>query len=163
MKKIFFSFLFISAISFSQQMTVEKLNTIISLEADSLKVTGNSWRFKYKDRLLICIADKKANRMRIISPIAERKQLTDELILNSLVANFHTALDVKYALSDEILWSVFTHPLKELSKHQVEDAISQVYYANKTFGTIFTSTTLNFPGNTKKKEFKKIVPIQEKI
>ncbi len=46
--------------------------------------------------------DENANRMRIITPIAERKQLNEDLILNSLVANFHTALDVKYALSDEV-------------------------------------------------------------
>ena len=163
MKKIFFLFLFISTFSYGQQMTFEKLGTIINNEADSVEFGGNSWKFKYKGLLLICIADKKANRMRIISPIAERKQLTKDLILNSLVANFHTALDVKYALSDEILWSVFAHPLKELSEHQVVDAISQVYYANKTYGTIFSSTNLNFPGNTKKKEFKKTIPIQEKI
>ena len=106
----------------------------------------------YKDRLLICITDENANRMRIISPIVERDKLDEELILNSLVANFHTALDVKYAISDEILWSVFAHPLKELREYQVEDAISQVYYANLTFGVTFSSTTLTFPGNTQKKE-----------
>ena len=69
-----------------------------------------------------------------------------------MVANFHSVLDVKYALSDEIIWSVFTHPLKELSEHQVEDAIKQVYAAALTFGGSYSSTDMVFPGNTKKVE-----------
>ena len=136
-------------------MTIEKLEEIITQQADSIEKNGNSWNFSFKERVFICVADKNANRMRIISPIAKREQLNEELILNALVANFHTALDVKYAISDEILWSVFTHPLKELSEHQVKDAISQVYYANITFGTIFSSTNLTFPGNKKKKKLQK--------
>ena len=47
----------------------------------------------------------------------------EEELLNAMVANFHSALDVKYALSDEIIWSVFIHPLRELSEYQVRDAI----------------------------------------
>ncbi|NER11902.1 hypothetical protein GWK08_00480 [Leptobacterium flavescens] len=133
-------------------MTAARLGDIISRVSDSIQTNGNSWQFLYKDRLIICITDENANRMRIISPIIEREKLDEELLLNSLVANFHTALDVKYAISDEILWSVFAHPLKELTEHQVEDAISQVYYANLTFGVTFSSTTLTFPGNTRKKE-----------
>ncbi len=163
MKKLLFLFLCFSISAVSQNMTVEKLGKIITQSADSVSTDGNSWNFSFKDRVLICIADKNANRMRIVSPIAERNQLDNNMILNSLVANFHTALDVKYAISDEILWSVFTHPLKELSKQQVEDAISQVYYANITFGTTFSSTTLTFPGNTKKKKTAKRIYPKEKI
>ena len=145
-------------------MTTEKLDFIISQEADSLSVNGNSWNFTYKGKLLLCIADKKANRMRIISPIAPQEKLSKELILNSLIANFHTALDVKYAISDNVLWSVFTHPLKELSTHQVKDAISQVYYANTTFGSIYSSTNLTFPANKKRiKEPKKEIKLSKKI
>jgi len=137
----------------AQDMTAERIGEIISSVSDSIQTNGTStWQFLYKDRLIICITDENANRMRIISPIVERDKLEEEQLLNSLVANFHTALDVKYAISDEILWSVFTHPLKELTDYQVEDAISQVYYANFTFGVSYSSTTLTFPGNTQKKE-----------
>ncbi|WP_299122277.1 hypothetical protein [uncultured Tenacibaculum sp.] len=163
MKLVFFFLVFFSYTIKAQNMSIEKLDEIITKSSDSLLSKNNTWRFIYKNRILICVADKKANRMRIISPIAKKEQLTEELILNSLVANFHTALDVKYALSDEILWSVFTHPLKELSPQQIEDAISQVYYANITFGTLYSSTSLTFPGNTKKKELKKEIPFKEKI
>ncbi|MEA1784908.1 hypothetical protein U1E44_02290 [Arenibacter sp. GZD96] len=134
----------------AQQMDGAKLKEIIKNTSDTLVVNGNSIQFILKERPLICIYDEKANRMRIISPIVERSDIEEEQILNALVANFHSALDVKYALSDEIIWSVFTHPLLELTEHQVTDAIYQVYAASVTFGSTYTSTNLVFPGNTKK-------------
>ena len=105
--------------------------------------------------MLVCIYDEGANRMRIISPIVERGKLGEEELLNALVANFHSVLDVKYALSDEIIWSVYAHPLKELSEAQIMDAIQQVYAAAITFGKSYSSTNLVFPGNTEKKESQK--------
>ncbi len=145
-------FLIFSNVVNAQEMTPEKLESIISKVSDTLVSTGNSHQFIYKERPLMCVYDTNANRMRIISPIIKREDIKEDDILNALVANFHTALDVKYALSDEIIWSVFIHPLKELSEHQVEDAIKQVYAANVTFGSTYSSTNLTFPGNTKKKE-----------
>jgi hypothetical protein len=133
-------------------MTSGKLLDIIEKEADTVDIQGNSVRFLFNDTMLICIHDESANRMRIISPIVKREKLKEEDLLNALVANFHSVLDVKYALSDEIVWSVYTHPLKELSEAQVIDAIQQVYAAAITFGGNYTSTNLVFPGNTKKKE-----------
>ncbi|WP_055393153.1 hypothetical protein [Flagellimonas eckloniae] len=137
---------------FSQEMTPSKLYEIIEQEADTVKTNGNSYQFLFNESILICVFDENANRMRIISPIVEREKIGEEELLNALVANFHSALDVKYALSDEILWSVYTHPLKELSEAQVIDAIQQVYAAAITFGSSYSSTNLVFPGNTKKIE-----------
>lgn len=147
-----------SLLAEAQQMNQEKLYSLIESVSDSTVRTNNNIHFKYKNRMLICVTDEKANRMRIISPIAERSQLDDEILLNALVANFHTALDVKYAISDELIWSVFAHPLRELSASQVKDAIEQVYNANITFGSTYTSTGLIFPGNTQKKNRSKPVP-----
>lgn len=145
-------FSFFSLQSFAQEMTPERLKDIIEQAADTLQVNGNSLQFMYKERLLVCIYDANANRMRIISPIVERKEVGEEELLNALVANFHSALDVKYALSDEIIWSVYVHPLRELRDHQLIDAIDQVYLAAMTFGTTYSSTHLVFPGNSKKEE-----------
>lgn len=129
--------------------------------ADTVTGQSGAWQFALKDRLLVCITDENNNRMRIISPVTEVTNLSEEQLLNSLVANFHTALDVKYAISDEILWSVFIHPLKELSETQFEDAVIQVYNAAETFGTIYSSTNLSFPGNTKKKEREPVIKMQK--
>lgn len=146
----------------SQDLSAEDLQLLIEKSADTLEQNGNSIRFSYKERLLICIYDENANRMRIVSPIVERKDIGEEELLNSMVANFHSALDVKYALSDEIIWAVYIHPLKELSEHQVLDAIKQVYNASVTFGTTYSSTDLVFPGNTKKNDSLKRKIIIEK-
>jgi len=89
--------------------------------------------------------------------------LREEELLNALVANFHSVLDVKYALSDEIVWSVYAHPLKELTETQVIDAIEQVYVAALTFGDSYSSTNLVFPGNTNKKEKRKTPKVLKKI
>ncbi|NAY93236.1 hypothetical protein GTQ34_15090 [Muricauda sp. JGD-17] len=136
----------------SQDMTSEKLYEIVKRESDTVRVQGNTYQFIVNKSMLICVFDEKANRMRIISPIVEREKLEEEELLNALVANFHSVLDVKYALSDEIIWSVYTHPLRELSEPQVEDAIQQVYAAALTFGSSYSSTNIVFPGNTKKVE-----------
>lgn len=133
-------------------MNSQRLSALITQVSDTVTTNGNTIQFLYKERPLICIYDENANRMRIISPIIETKDLEEEQLLNMLVANFHSALDVKYALSDEVIWSVFIHPLKELADHQVLGAINQVYAASITFGTSYSSTNLVFPGNTKKKE-----------
>ena len=162
MKWIIVLFL-ISGFTFAQQMTPERLVDIIKQEADTADIQGNSVRFLFNDAILISIYDKNANRMRIISPIVEREKLGEEELLNALVANFHSALDVKYALSDEMVWSVFAHPLKELSEAQVIDAIHQVYAAALTFGGSYSSTNLVFPGNTQRKEKPKEPRILKKI
>ena len=149
---IFLLFIIGIRLTNAQEMTSEQLRSLIQQSSDTLEVSGNTIRFAYQEKFLMCIFDENANRMRIISPIVERENIGEEELLNALVANFHSALDVKYALSDEIIWSVFVHPLRELSEHQVRDAINQVYTAAATFGTSYSSTNLVFPGNTQKKE-----------
>ncbi|GAA4891613.1 hypothetical protein GCM10023311_15020 [Flaviramulus aquimarinus] len=137
-------------------MDNEKLETIYATVSDSIKGNPGAWQFFIKELPIMSITDANHNRMRIMSPIADSNSLSNDLIKSALVANFHTALDVKYAVSDGILWSVFIHPLKELSEAQVKDAVSQVYYANINFGTTFASTSLTFPSNISEKEEEKI-------
>lgn len=141
---------------FAQNMNNEKMGKILESMADSIQGQNGQWQFKIKEVLFLCVTDTKHNRMRIISPITEAQRLDEKLKSAALVANFHTALDVKYAIADDLLWSVFIHPLKELSEAQVRDAVKQVYSANNTFGTSFSSTPLVFPGGSgEKKEVKK--------
>ena len=157
-------FLF-SILCSSQSMNNQKLGEILVKEADSIHGTDGYWQIKKEDVILICVTDEPNNRMRIISPIVDVDKLENEILVNALKANYHTALDVKYAISDNILWSVYIHPLKELTEHQITDAISQVYYANLTFGFTYSSTNLFFGApesnndpdkNKKKSKTKKI-------
>lgn len=156
MKKIVFVLCLFPYIVLSQNMNNDTLETIYTTVSDSINGQLGMWQFHIKSVPLISITDTQHNRMRIMSPIADSNTLNEGLLKASLVANFHTALDVKYAVSDGVLWSVFIHPLKELSEEQVKDAVSQVYYANINFGTTFTSTSLTFPGKISDKGETKI-------
>lgn len=135
---------FVVSIGWSQKMDNKKLEKILKTASDSIEGSPGYWQFKYFDRYFLLITDEKHNRMRIVSPIVEEEKLDEDYLKKCLEANYHTALDVKYALSDGLLWSVFIHPLKELSEAQVKDAISQVYSAAATFGYSYTSTELVF-------------------
>ncbi len=162
--KRFLPLFFIAFLLFSlkttkaQEMNNEELGKIIYVVADSLRGKEGNWQFMIKDRLLLCVTDQNNNRMRIMSPIIEQKKLAYTDMLKVMEANFHTALDVKYAISNDLLWSVFIHPLKELNREQIMSAIQQVYTAAYTYGTTYNSTGLTFPDRKKEKleEKKKI-------
>lgn len=130
----------------AQDMNNEHLERIIRKLGHSVEGQSGYWQMQYRDRFLMTITDEGHNRMRIITPIIEVKKLKKKTLLAAMNANFHTVLDVKYAISDGTIWSIFVHPLKELSREQVEDAYAQVYMAAATFGGSFSSTDLEFPG-----------------
>lgn len=138
------SILSISFSSNAQKMDNKRLGKIIEQVSDSISGQPGYWQFKYFDRYFLVITDEAHNRMRIISPIIEEEKLDETFYKKSLEANYHTALDVKYALAEGLMWSIFVHPLKELSDAQVKDAIKQVYSAAATFGYAYTSTELVF-------------------
>ncbi len=162
MKKILLA-LFVVLFSYQMeaQTNNETLDAIITRVADTVTGQKGNWRFAIQERLMICLTDENNNRMRIISPVTEVENLPEQELINALTANFHTALDVKYAISDDILWTVFIHPLKELTESQMEDAILQVYNASETYGTLYSSTHLTFPSLLKDK--KEEVPTPKEI
>ena len=155
MKKLLF-ILLVSITGVAQnKMTNVKLDAIYSTISDSINGENGRWQFHIDEVTFVSLTDEDNNRMRIISPVAYVDKLNETVLKECLTANFHTVLDVKYAISDAILWAVFIHPLKELSIGQVKDAVSQVYFANVNFGKSYASTSLVFPG---KKSEKKELP-----
>ena len=138
-----------------QNMTNDRLERIVTSMADSIQGNSGNWQFLIKDRMFICVTDQPNNRMRIMSPIVEQKELAYTDMLKVMEANFHTALDVKYAIAHDLLWSVYIHPLRELSDDQVVDAIQQVYVAAMTYGSTYSSSSLSFPDRRKEKQIQK--------
>lgn len=129
----------------AQQMNNDNLEKILYVMSDTIIGERGAWQFIIKDVPMMCITDETNNRMRIISPIKKIEEVTDEEKESVLAANFHSALDVRYAVADDIMWVAFIHPLKELTKNQVIDAVSQVYNATLTYGSTYSSTDLVFP------------------
>lgn len=134
----------------AQSMDNEQLGKIFHLMADTVIGQAGMWQLLVIETPMVCITDQVANRMRIVAPIKKVEELKEGELMESMEANFHTALDVKYAISEGLIWSVFIHPLKELSNNQVVDAITQVRSAALTFGKDYTSTDLVFPKSEKK-------------
>jgi hypothetical protein len=85
--------------------------------------------------------------MRIMAPIAPQSQFDSEELIFLLEANYDRALDAKFALSDGVLWSVFMHPLAELTAQQFKDCVQQVATLADNFGTTYASSNLYFTGH----------------
>ncbi len=134
----------ILSISFSataqKEMTNKKMHSIFKKEASSLEGDLGAWQLEYGGHLIIAITDENANRMRLFTPVLEAEKLERGQMRKMLEANFHSALDAKYSLYKELVVSVFTHPLKELTEEQLIDAMRQVVTLAQTFGTSYTST-----------------------
>ncbi len=135
----------VSISSHAQNMNNETLEKILYVVSDTIQGSAGGWEFAVSGLPMLCITDETNNRMRIISPVMAMEDVTEEQIQETLKANFHSALDVKYAVSEDIMWVVYIHQLQELTKDQVLSAVSQVYNAHATFGTTYSSTNLTFP------------------
>jgi hypothetical protein len=141
----------------SAQMDNTKLEVLLSQQVDSIIGTPGRWQVTYQELPMMIITDETNDRMRIIAPIVDIDKLDKEVLLDCLVANYHTALDVKYAVSNDVMWSVFIHPLSPLTEGELKSAIEQVYFAVATFGGSYTSTQLLFGGgNTEEKQEPKL-------
>ena len=100
---------------------------------------------EFKNAQLVCICDPAHDRMRIISPVLELKDVKEEQMVRMMEANFHTALDARYAVSDGVVYSAYIHPLSSLNESMIYSAIKQVSTLRNTFGTYFQSGELTFP------------------
>lgn len=138
---LLFSPVFLSA----QVMDNARMDSIFRVVLDSVTGAPGRWELTIGDFKMLCLTDESHNRMRIVTPVQRLEDATPEEIYQCLEANFHTALDVKYAIADEMIWVAFIHPLGSLQDDQLIDALKQVRSAALTYGTIYTSTDLVFP------------------
>lgn len=112
--------------------------------ADELDGEDGRWQMRVGEVPLACMTDLHFDRMRIIAPIIELDEVSVDMRDQCLEANFHTALDARYATSDGVLYAAFIHPLSPLDEDQVESAVRQVASLVETFGTTFSSGELVF-------------------
>lgn len=142
---VLFFLLVLSATSLpAQGMDNDRIAALLEREVQELEGDPGFWQFVFGERALMLITDPAANRMRIFTPVVEEKFLDEDQLRRMLEANFHSALDAKYALYGGYVISVFTHPLKELSEEQLLDALHQVVNLADNFGSTYSSTSLIF-------------------
>ncbi|MEM9729407.1 MAG: hypothetical protein AAF997_12530 [Myxococcota bacterium] len=127
-----------------QRMTLDEMDRVLRSISPQIEREGNAWALEYLDTPLLVITDPVANRMRIVTPVIEADQVTEDQWAAILVANFHTALDARYAVSGAVVYSLFLHPLGSLTEPDLRSAISQVVVLKRTFGTSYNSTGVVF-------------------
>ena len=106
-----------------------------------------AWRFRYKGRLVFVFTDERADRMRIMAPVAPSDTLRKDRLFRLLQANFASAMDARYAIASETLWSLYLHELSPLTVDQFHSGFLQVVTLAATFGTDYSSGALRFGGS----------------
>ncbi|MEL7298368.1 MAG: hypothetical protein AAGJ86_11965 [Pseudomonadota bacterium] len=128
------------------EMTVDRIESIVARLDDNYQRNENSIAFSFADRDVLIIADPTADRMRVMTPVNAADALDPEELYRLLQANFDSALDARYAIANDMLWSTFIHPLATLSDEELLSGIGQTLNVADTFGTTYSSGAMVFGG-----------------
>lgn len=139
----------------AQNMTLEKLKIYITEDARVIEDRGSMVEYEMDSIRIYLITDVASDRMRFVAGVAEESSLTKEDYKLLLEANFDRALDAKYALSDGVLWSVFVHPLSDLTPYLIKNGLYQVRNLVYTYGSTYTSTGMVFGEQEEEQKDKK--------
>ena len=125
-------------------MTTSAISKILDSYLTELEGEDGFWRGVREDVQVFVLSDDAHDRMRIMAPIGELKQLDPEVLQELLEANYDRALDAKYALRGKEVWSVSVHPLATLAPDDFASFIDQVVRLVKNTGSTYASTDLVF-------------------
>lgn len=118
---------------------------LLALDPNVSGRAGN-WLVTFQDTSAQVLTDERADRMRIMIPIADAKELGPEELYRLLQANYESALDARYAIAQELVWVTFIHPLSPLTEGELLLALAQTYNAAATFGTSYSGGLFQFGG-----------------
>ena len=104
------------------------------------------WVFVVEGREVSVITDEKADRMRIIVPVAPTEKIEKDMLYRLMQANFDSALDARYSIANNILWAAFIHPLSELGDKEFLLGLGQTVNLALTYGDSYSSGALVFGG-----------------
>jgi len=135
-----------------QGMDNQRLKTLINRLAEDVSGRSGFWEFTLQGYPVTVITDERADRMRIIVPVAKAGDIDSEQMKRLMQANFDSALDARYSIARGVLWSAYIHPLAGLSDHQFIDGLAQTVNLAGTFGTSYSSGALIFGGGDSKQE-----------
>ena len=128
-------------------MTPDLMLQVVEEIGNDVRVEQNMVQFTFEEVPILLVFDPRADRMRLISPIARLDDLKEGELARAMEANFHSVLDCRYAAAQGQVWAAFIHPLSDLSEELLVSAIRQVAISHLTFGNEFVSGALNFPGH----------------
>ena len=125
-------------------MDNDRLDQLIHEVGNNIGGELGAWRFEVMDILMFCITDEKHDRMRVITPIANVEEASEDILNQCLEANFDRALDARYCIHEDMIWGAFMHPLRSVSEELFLSALKQVSEVARTYGGTFSSGELVF-------------------
>jgi hypothetical protein len=102
------------------------------------------WFMQAGNTPILIQTQEDANRMRIVGFIEDDILLDKAELVRLLEANYHTALDVRYAITDNRLVAAFIHPLAELTSTQFILGFHQVVSCAEICGREYSGGTMVF-------------------
>lgn len=127
-------------------MTLERIEDVLLALDPNAQTNGSRFLLTVEDIQVFVITDVDNDRMRVMTPIRPREGISSAEMTRMMQANFDSALDARYAIAQDTLWSVFIHPFSPLEKNQLITAIGQVINLVTSYGTVYSGGALNFGG-----------------
>ncbi|MEX0717073.1 MAG: hypothetical protein WD066_10810 [Planctomycetaceae bacterium] len=125
-------------------MDGRRLAELMDEYTEVVEHSRDSWRVEYRGRVVFITVDGAHDRLRMMTPVEEERLLDEDDLRTLLAANFDRALDARFALADEFLWSVFMHPLRDLTERLFLDALEQLTTLADNYGGSYSSSDLFF-------------------
>lgn len=125
-------------------MTTQAMGKLLDSYLTDLEGQPGFWRGVRNEVPVFVFSDDEHDRMRIMAPIGVVEELESDLLHVLLQANYDRALDARYAMRGNELWSVVVHPLATLATDDLPAMFDQVTTLVKNTGSTFASTELVF-------------------
>lgn len=127
-------------------MSNTRLDELIKRLDQKARGRPGYWTFVIDEREVLVITDERADRMRIMTPVVKAEDLDERYMFRLLQANFDSALDARYAVGRDIVWSAFIHPLRTLRDADFISGVGQVINLAESFGSSYSSGAFVFGG-----------------
>jgi hypothetical protein len=125
-------------------MTTAGIAKILDSYLTELQGEVGFWRGMREDVPVYVFSDDSHDRVRLMAPVGELKELDPKVLQVLLQANYDRALDAKYAMRGFEIWSVSVHPLATLAPDDFASYMDQVVKLVKNTGTTYASSDLMF-------------------
>lgn len=107
-------------------MTNQSLLALLMARTQVVLGPEGQWQCEIDDIRVMCVTDLAGDRMRFMSPIGPTANFSREMLKSVLEADFHSALDARLAIHDDVLWSLFVCPFSLLTHELASVALDQV-------------------------------------
>jgi len=128
------------------EMSLSRMSEILLALDPRATTNDSSFMITIEGVQLFIITDTSNDRMRVMTPIRPREEITSSEMTRMMQANFDSALDARYAIAQDMLWSVYIHPMSPLKKNQLISGIGQVVNLVRSYGTVYSGGALSFGG-----------------